>query len=107
MPRHSITLAVVVAVALCGILATTRSRPPRPTATTTARVIEWRGMGPRYLLQVEEKKPTRRSWTMMVTMAGQRKGVPFVRGKPFEECIITGGIATISVKHKGKTYAVC
>ncbi len=41
-------------------------------------------------------------------MGATKKGVPFAsKGDNQPECIVSGGLGTIKVRYKGKTYYVC
>ena len=56
-----------------------------------------------------EKRPEQQSFYTRVAEIGyQRNGTRLaVAGNSGPECVVTGGLGTISVTYKGKTYYVC
>jgi len=61
----------------------------------------------RYLVFVDRRAKGKKAWTTLTTLAYTKKGVPFVKGRPIPECIVTGGNATLTLSYKGKTYPIC
>ncbi|SFJ58262.1 hypothetical protein SAMN05421753_12438 [Planctomicrobium piriforme] len=62
----------------------------------------------RYLLEVAKKRGAR--FLRMDTVATQREGTSFAKsdeGYGQKECVISGGLGTIQLSHKGKSYWVC
>src|SRR5207245_1880142 len=64
--------------------------------------------GTRFLYRYEVK-PQERSFFRRVYMVGATKeGVAFAGpGNTNPECVVSGGLGTIRVSHKGETYYVC
>src|SRR5262249_36509311 len=62
----------------------------------------------RYLWRYELCKAEQTLFSQKWQVGNTKKGVPFAvgdDGKP--ECIVSGGLGTMPVKYKGKTYYVC
>jgi hypothetical protein len=61
----------------------------------------------RYLLRYEVKPLAARTFTALWQIGATKEGVPFASGEDKPECIVSGGLGTIPVMYKGKTYYVC
>lgn len=61
----------------------------------------------RHLMSVEERPKDRKDWTSIASYGCTKKGVPFVRGNAQHECLVTGGIATMSLEYQEATYWFC
>jgi hypothetical protein len=64
---------------------------------------------PNSILYYYEVKPQNRTlYTKLYRVVCTKKGVPFASsGSNEPECVVSGGLGTIKVNHKGKTYYVC
>ena len=74
-------------------------RPARLTLSIVAK-------GKR-LVMLYQRKERRDSFAPMAEVGLTLKGSGFGKQSDARECIITGGLGTISVTHKGQTYYVC
>ncbi len=62
----------------------------------------------RMTYRLEDKKKEGTLFTKKILTGMTKEGVPFVEiGKPERECIVSGGLGTMTVTHDGKTYYVC
>lgn len=61
----------------------------------------------RYLFRFEEKPAGRSQFAVEYQVGATKEGVAFAAVDRSKECIVTGGVGTIAVTHKGKTYYVC
>ena len=61
----------------------------------------------RHLYTVEKKKADRTSFTKLVGFGVTKQGVPFAEGAAMPECVVSGGLGTMTVMYMGKTYYVC
>jgi hypothetical protein len=62
----------------------------------------------RYLFRHEVKRPGTATFRRQYQVGNTKKGVPFARGGSNQpECVVSGGLGTIPVSYKGKTYYVC
>ena len=61
----------------------------------------------RYLYRYEVRPKTKTLYSMRYKVGVTREGVPFVEGPGQPECIVSGGLGTISVTHNGQKYYVC
>ena len=62
----------------------------------------------RYLYRYEVKGADQTSFVALYQVGATKEGVPFAgKGDDRPECIISGGLGTIPVTYKGKTYYVC
>lgn len=62
----------------------------------------------RMTYRLEDKKKEGTLFTKRILTGMTKEGVPFVEiGKPERECIVSGGLGTMTVTHEGKTYYVC
>ncbi len=61
----------------------------------------------RFLYSYEVKPQGRSLYTRVYRVGATKKGVPFATGSGQPECIVSGGLGTIAVTYKGKTYHVC
>lgn len=61
----------------------------------------------RHLVTYETKAANHTVYTRVYQVGATLQGVPFASedGKP--ECVVSGGLGTMAVMHKGKTYYVC
>jgi hypothetical protein len=63
--------------------------------------------GDRLLVLLERKSPASGQLTRLAEIGYTRQGSGFGKGTGGRECVVTGGLGTIEVTHKGKTYYVC
>lgn len=61
----------------------------------------------RYVLYFEERPTDSKTFTQRYFVGSTKEGVPFASVDKGPECIVSGGLGTIPVTHKGKTYYVC
>lgn len=61
----------------------------------------------RHVCYLEEKAPTSRTYTRLFRIGCTKEGVPFASVDKGPECIVSGGLGTMPVTFKGKTYYVC
>jgi hypothetical protein len=61
----------------------------------------------RYLYRFEVKKAPQAVFTALYQVGATKEGVPFAAGDGKPECIVSGGLGTMAVSYKGKTYYVC
>ncbi len=79
-----------------------------PAADRPARISLRLVAGGDRLLVLYEKRSAGDSYTRLAEVGSTRKGSSFAKaslGGP--ECVVTGGLGTIPLTHKGKTYHVC
>ncbi len=61
----------------------------------------------RYLYRYEVKAASRTSFTPLYQVGATKVGVAFASGDGKPECVVSGGLGTIKVEYKGKSYYVC
>jgi hypothetical protein len=61
----------------------------------------------RYLYRYEVKSAERTAFTPVYQVGATKEGVDFAGGDDGPECVVSGGLGTIAVSYKGKTYYVC
>jgi len=61
----------------------------------------------RYLYRYEVKKAQQAVFTPLYQVGATKEGVPFAAGDGKPECIVSGGLGTMIISYKGKTYYVC
>src|SRR5262245_43464616 len=61
----------------------------------------------RVLYRYEVKAEGKSLFAQRYKVAATKEGVPFAAGDGRPECIVTGGLGTISVSYQGNTYYVC
>lgn len=61
----------------------------------------------RYLSRYEVKPDGITVFTPVYQVGATKEGVPFATDSGKPECIVSGGLGTSTVTHKGKTYYVC
>jgi hypothetical protein len=61
----------------------------------------------RFLYYYQVKPQGRGLFTRVYQVGATKKGVAFATGEDQPECIVSGGLGTIKVEYKGKTYYVC
>jgi hypothetical protein len=71
--------------------------------------VTWTVLNENRITVLLEKRPEQQSFFTRVAEIGyQRDGTRLaVAGSSGPECVVTGGLGTIAVTHKGKTYYVC
>jgi len=77
---------------------------------TQQLIMNTAGDGVRFVYRFAVKPKGRTVFTKMYQVAGTKEGEALAAkatGKKGNECIVTGGLATISVSYKGQTYYVC
>ena len=63
--------------------------------------------GDRLLILYERRLPGGDRFTRLAEVGYTRQGSSFAKGSSQPECVVTGGLGTIEVTYKGKTYLVC
>lgn len=76
-----------------------------PTGTPARISVRQVAGGDRMLVLYERRSGTR--FLRMAEVGYTRKGSNFGKGTNLIECVVTGGVGTIPVSFKGKTYYVC
>ena len=61
----------------------------------------------RYLLRYEVKPADRAAFALVYQVGATKEGVDFASGDDAPECVVSGGLGTMAVSYKGKTYYVC
>jgi hypothetical protein len=61
----------------------------------------------RYVYRYEVKAADRTSFKEIYHVGATKEGVAFAGGDDKPECVVSGGLGTIPVMYKGKTYYVC
>jgi hypothetical protein len=61
----------------------------------------------RYIYRYEVKAAERASFTERYRVGATKEGVAFAAGDDKPECVVSGGLGTLAVTYKGKTYYVC
>ena len=61
----------------------------------------------RYLYRYEVRPKDKTLYRQRYRVGVTREGVPFVEGSGQPECIVSGGLGTISVNYNGQKYYVC
>jgi ribosomal protein L24E len=61
----------------------------------------------RYMCFIEEKPADSKTFTRLYRLGCTKEGVPFASVEKGPECVVSGGLGTMAVTHKGKTYYVC
>ena len=64
-------------------------------------------LGDRLLVLLEKKSPASDQFVRLAEVGYTRQGSGFGQGTSGRECVVTGGLGTIEVTHKGQTYYVC
>jgi hypothetical protein len=59
------------------------------------------------LMLYERALPASGQFTRLAEVGFTRKGSGFGQGASYRECVVTGGLGTISVEHQGQTWYVC
>ena len=80
----------------------------KPSEDRPARItIRMVAAGKRLLVLLERQVGDTDRYLRIAEVGYTRKGSGFGTGPSYPECVVTGGYATIEVKHEGKTYKVC
>lgn len=61
----------------------------------------------RFLYQYQVAQAGRTFFKREYQVGATKEGVPFAQGNGQPECIVSGGLGTITVSYKGETYYVC
>jgi hypothetical protein len=61
----------------------------------------------RYLYRYEVKPEGRSTFTQVYQVGATKEGVDFASTDDGPECVVSGGLGTMPVMYKGKTYYVC
>jgi hypothetical protein len=61
----------------------------------------------RFLYRYEVRPGDRPLYKLLYQVGATKEGEPFAAGDGKPECIVSGGLGTIAVTHKGRTYYVC
>jgi ribosomal protein L24E len=61
----------------------------------------------RHVVYYEEKPAEAKSYTRLYRLGCTNEAQPFATVDKGPECIVSGGLGTMAVSHKGKTYYVC
>jgi hypothetical protein len=84
----------------------TLERLDEKTKTTQRLVISLLHSN-RYLLRYETKGADQFAYTPVWMVGATKEGVAFAGGDDKPECVVSGGLGTMPVMYKGKTYYVC
>lgn len=64
--------------------------------------------GSRFLYQLDTKPANRASFSVVYKVGATKQGIDFAsKGTVGPECVVSGGLGTMQVSYKGKTYYVC
>ncbi|HQU44810.1 MAG: hypothetical protein B7Z73_07070 [Planctomycetia bacterium 21-64-5] len=63
--------------------------------------------GDRLLVLYEKRSGAADRYVRLAEVGYTRVGIAFAKGSGEPECVVTGGLGTIAVEHRGKTYYVC
>ncbi len=87
----------------------TFEREDPPTGDTQQLTMNTAGDGIRFVYRFAFKPKDRKVFTKVYQVAATKEGESLAAkpGATGNECIVTGGKATIAVSYKGKTYYVC
>jgi len=61
----------------------------------------------RYVVYYEAKPKDKELYRRLWQIGATKEGEPFAAGQTGPECIVSGGLGTMKVTHKGQTYYVC
>jgi hypothetical protein len=61
----------------------------------------------RHLVRYETRPAEQKAWTPVWQIGATKEGVAFATTDDGPECVVSGGLGTIPVTYKGKTYYVC
>jgi hypothetical protein len=61
----------------------------------------------RFLYRYEVKRHGKTLFARVYQVGATKEGEPFASGDGRPECVVSGGLGTIRVTHKGQTYYVC
>ncbi len=61
----------------------------------------------RYLVRFDVKRPGSTVFSQVYQVGATKNGVAFASDDDKPECVVSGGLGTIPVEYKGKTYYVC
>jgi hypothetical protein len=61
----------------------------------------------RFLYRYDTRAAGKTLFTTHYRVGATKEGVPFAGGDGRPECVVSGGLGTISVSYKGQTYYVC
>src|SRR5262249_22413531 len=79
----------------------------RETKDETQRLIVTMLHSNRFLYAYESKPAGKKLFSKKYTVGATKEGEAFAAGDGKPECIVSGGLGTIAVAYKGKTYYVC
>lgn len=85
------------------VFATTKSAAGQPDRISLRTLAE----GNRLVVLYEKKSTISDRLTRLAEVGYTRVGSGFGKGSNGPECVVTGGVGTIAVTHKGQTYYVC
>jgi hypothetical protein len=85
------------------VLLAERPAADRPAQVTLRQVAG----GDRMLILYERALAAEGQFARMAEVGFTRKGSGFGQGTNYTECVVTGGLGTISVEHQGRTWYVC
>lgn len=63
--------------------------------------------GDRFIYRLAKQAPDSTIWSKQYMVAGTREGVTLGAKDKKNECIVSGGLGTMTVTYKGETYHVC
>jgi hypothetical protein len=78
-----------------------------PESKETQRLVVKVLHANRYIYRYEVKPPDRNLFTAIYQAGATKEGVEFAGSEGKPECIVSGGLGTMAVKFKDKTYYVC
>jgi hypothetical protein len=85
----------------------TLERVDPQTKATQQVLMNTAAEGIRFIVTVKEKSPDRTFFSDKYQVGFTKEGEAFATAKTKPECIVTGGLGTISVTFQGATYYVC
>jgi len=85
------------------VLRADQHAPDRPAQITLRQVAD----GDRMLILYERALNENGQFTRLAEVGFTRKGSGFGQGASYRECVVTGGLGTISVEHQRQTWNVC
>jgi hypothetical protein len=85
----------------------TLERLDRESKETQQVLMNLAGGGVRFVYTVSHKPANRTLFTTDFQVACTKEGESFGARESKAECVVTGGLGTIAVMHKGVTYYVC
>jgi hypothetical protein len=79
----------------------------QPKESETQRLVFTLLHANRFLYRYDTRASGKTLFSTHYRVGATKEGVPFAAGDGRPECIVSGGLGTISVSYKGQTYYVC